>query len=193
MAPSVKKIGVLALQGSVAEHMAALERLPGVRAYEVRRTRELMEADALILPGGESTTIATLLRIFGLFEPLRARIRDGMPVWGTCAGLILLAREIIGEPPHLGLMDITVRRNAFGRQSDSFAETVEIPAFGPSATPLVFIRAPWIESAGPEAEVLCTLHGHIVAARQQNMLVTSFHPELTDNLNVYRYFLRMAD
>ncbi|MFQ8600594.1 MAG: pyridoxal 5'-phosphate synthase glutaminase subunit PdxT, partial [Oscillospiraceae bacterium] len=120
------------------------------------------------------------------------RIRDGMPVWGTCAGLILLAREIIGEPPHLGLMDITVRRNAFGRQSDSFAETVEIPAFGPSATPLVFIRAPWIESAGPEAEVLCTLHGHIVAARQQNMLVTSFHPELTDNLNVYRYF-RMAD
>lgn len=187
----MKTIGVLALQGSVIEHMKALEKLDDVKAVEVKRVNELNEIDALILPGGESTTISKLLNIFGLTEPLIRRIKDGMPVWGTCAGLILLAKEIIGEKAHLGLMDITVRRNAYGRQIDSFRCEKLICEVSDKPIPLVFIRAPWIENAGNKARVLCENDGHIVAAVQDNMLVTSFHPELTEDISFHKFFADM--
>lgn len=185
-------IGVLSYQGSVAEHMKMLRRLQGVRATEVKTLPALMGVDALILPGGESTTIAKLLRHFGLMDPVRTRIQNGMPVWGTCAGLILLAKTIEGEQPHLGVMDISVRRNAYGRQIDSFADSAVIPAFSAKPVPLVFIRAPWIDGVSGDCEALCTLNGHIVAARQRNMLATAFHPELTSDDSVHRYFVQMA-
>lgn len=185
-------IGVLSFQGSVAEHMAALAALPDVRALEVRSSGALAALDGLILPGGESTTIARLMRLFGVLEPLRARIREGMPVWGTCAGMILLAREIEGEQAHLGVMDIAVRRNAYGRQIDSFAQKAMIPAFSAQPVPLVFIRAPWIERAGADVRILCTVDGHIVAAEERNMLATSFHPELTEERSVHAYFADKA-
>ena len=186
------RIGVLSLQGSVAEHLACLSRLEGVEGVAVNTPAALAQVDGLILPGGESTTIGKLLRLFALFEPLRQRIIEGMPVWGTCAGMILLAHQVVGESPHLDVMDITVRRNAYGRQLDSFATEAVIPAFGERPLPLVFIRAPWIEAVGPAAQVLCKLDGRIVAARQGHMLVTSFHPELTDDLTVHAYFAAMV-
>ena len=184
------KIGVLSLQGSVEEHLASLRRLPQVKACPVKTLSALQEVDGLILPGGESTTIGKLLRLFSLQEPLKKRIMEGMPVWGTCCGMILLAQHLVGEEAHLGLMDITVRRNAYGRQIDSF----HCKAFmqGVGEIPLVFIRAPWIEAAGPEVQPLLTLRGHMVAARQNHMLVTSFHPELTEDLSVHRYFVAMV-
>lgn len=185
-------IGVLALQGSVDEHLVRLSRL-GVQGVPVKRKEEIAAVDGMILPGGESTTIGRLLRDFGLLDPLKDHITNGLPVWGTCAGLILLARHILGETPYLGVMDITVRRNAYGRQIDSFKTSEIIPAFGQSPMPLVFIRAPYIESVSGGAEVLCELEGHIVAARQRNMLATAFHPELTENIDVYQYFLRMTE
>lgn len=172
--------------------MAALAALPDVRALEVRSSGALAALDGLILPGGESTTIARLMRLFGVLEPLRARIREGMPVWGTCAGMILLAREIEGEQAHLGVMDIAVRRNAYGRQIDSFAQKAMIPAFSAQPVPLVFIRAPWIERAGADVRILCTVDGHIVAAEERNMLATSFHPELTEERSVHAYFADKA-
>ncbi len=187
----MKKIGVLSYQGSVEEHMKSLGRLDGVEALEVKTLAALETVDALILPGGESTTIAKLLNIFCLAEPIKERIKNGMPVWGTCAGLILLAKSIVGEKAHLALMDITVRRNAYGRQLDSFRSDALIPAVSEKPVPLVFIRAPWIESVGNGVEVLCELNSHIVAARQDNMLVTSFHPELTDDLSFHKYFADM--
>ena len=185
-------IGVLALQGSVDEHLECLSRL-GVRGVPVKRKEEIAAVDGMILPGGESTTIGRLLRDFGLLDPLKDHITNGLPVWGTCAGLILLARHILGETPYLSVMDITVRRNAYGRQIDSFKTSEIIPAFGQAPMPLVFIRAPYIVSVSSGAEVLYELEGHIVAARQRNMLVTAFHPELTENTGVYRYFLRMIE
>jgi len=181
-------IGVLALQGSVAEHMGHLAGLAHVLPWEVRRPADLDAVDGLILPGGESTTLSRLLKTFGLFEPLRQKIQEGLPVWGTCAGMILLAREIDGEPTHLGVMDIKVRRNAFGRQVDSFCQIAHIPAIAPEPTELVFIRAPWIEQAGPAVEVLHALEGKIVAARQKNLLATAFHPELTGRSDWHCYF-----
>lgn len=187
----MKKIGVLSYQGSVKEHMKMLRRLENVEAVEVKTLEALKSVDALILPGGESTTISKLLNIFGLMEPLRDRIRNGMPIWGTCAGLILLAKNIIGEKPHIRLMDITVRRNAYGKQIDSFRQEAVIKAVSDAPVSLVFIRAPWIESVGNGVEVLCELDSHIVAARQNNMLATSFHPELTEDLSFYRYFAKM--
>lgn len=186
------KIGVLALQGSVEEHLVCLRSL-GVEAAAVKRPVEIAAVDGMILPGGESTTIGKLIRDFGLFEPLKTRITGGMPVWGTCAGLILLAKQIIGEVPHLAAMDIVARRNAYGRQMDSFKTTAAIPAFGKNPVSLVFIRAPYIESVGKGTAVLCELDGHIVAAREKNMLVTAFHPELTEDRQVYRYFLDMVE
>lgn len=184
-------IGVLALQGSVEEHLECLSRL-GIQAVPVKRKEEIEAVDAMILPGGESTTIGKLLRDFDLMAPLQKRILQGMPVWGTCAGLILLAKNILGEKPYLDVMDITVRRNAYGRQIDSFKTKAVAPAFGQNPIPFVFIRAPYIEAAGEAAEVLCELDGHIVAARQNNMLATAFHPELTGDESVYRYFLGMV-
>lgn len=181
-------IGVLALQGSVAEHLSHLAALGQVQTREVRRPADLESIDGLILPGGESTTLSRLLKTFGLFEPLREKIQAGLPVWGTCAGLILLAREIDGESAHLGVMDIQVRRNAFGRQVDSFRLTAFVPAVSDKPTELVFIRAPWIERAGPGVEVLHAIEDKIVAARQGRLLATAFHPELTGHLQWHRYF-----
>ncbi|WP_195269650.1 pyridoxal 5'-phosphate synthase glutaminase subunit PdxT [Eubacterium sp. 1001713B170207_170306_E7] len=186
------RVGVLALQGSVEEHLECLGRLP-VQGVPVKRKETIETVDAMILPGGESTTIGKLLRDFDLMAPLKKRILKGMPVWGTCAGLILLAKHLPGEVPYLEVMDIAVRRNAYGRQLDSFKTTKVIPAFGKTPVSLVFIRAPYIEAVSEDAEVLCELDGHIVAARQKNMLATAFHPELTGDVSVYRYFLRMVE
>lgn len=186
----MKTVGVLALQGSFREHLRALSRLDDVMPLAVKNREELARVDGLILPGGESTTQGKLLRDFDLLEPLRARIQQGLPVWGTCAGLILLAKQIAGgEPPHLGVMDISVRRNAYGGQLDSFSENVVLPAVSPEPFPLVFIRAPWIEEIRETVEPLAVRNSKIIAAREHNMLVTSFHPELTDDPRFHAYFV----
>ncbi len=192
------KIGVLALQGDFREHIEVLRRL-GVEACEVRLPRDLDGLDGLIIPGGESTTIGKLAERYGLVKPIRAMIAQKKPVWGTCAGMIVLARDIGGlNQPLIGAMDITVQRNAFGRQVDSFETELVVPALAsvtPPGQPLkpftaVFIRAPAIRAVGPEVEVLATLEdGTIVAARQGNLLATAFHPELTDDLRFHQYFL----
>jgi 5'-phosphate synthase pdxT subunit len=183
------QVGVLSLQGSVEEHISMLSKIKNVKPLEVSSLTSLESVDGIILPGGESTTISKLLIEFGLFEPLKQRIKQGLPVWGTCAGMILLAKDVIGGNPHLGLMDITVRRNAYGRQINSFTVSENIPAISEQRIPLTFIRAPWIENVGKDVEVLCCLNKHIVAAKERNMLVTSFHPELTDCLAVHQYFI----
>ena len=182
---------MLSLQGSVIEHVRAVRRAGG-EAVEINSPHLLDRVDGIILPGGESTTLGKLLHFFGLFDPLKEKIAGGFPCFGTCAGLILLAKEIVGEEPHLGLMDIAVRRNAYGRQIDSFAARERVPEFSDKPLDLVFIRAPWIERVYGSARALKELNGHIVAARQGNMLVTSFHPELTQDPSVHAYFLRMA-
>ena len=185
----MKTIGVLALQGSFAEHLAMLGRLKGVDPVAVKEPRALEKADGMILPGGESTTLGKLLHESGLFEPLRARISAGMPVWGTCAGLILLAKKIADDDTvHLGLMDIVARRNAYGGQLDSFADRAVLEEVSPEPFPLVFIRAPWIEKAGEGVKTASGGDGRIIAARQKNMIVTSFHPELTDDPRFHSYF-----
>ena len=186
------KVGVLALQGDFIEHEHMLRRL-GVDVVEVRLPQDLEGLDALIMPGGESTTFAKLAVRFGLVEPLRRFIQQGKPVWGTCAGLIFLARNIGRDQPTLALMDVQVRRNAFGRQIDSFTTGLEIKKIEGEPFPGVFIRAPIIEQVGPAVETLCKLEdGTIVAAQQDNMLATSFHPELTQDTRMHEYFLRMA-
>lgn len=187
------RIGVLSYQGSVIEHIRAINSLENAVGVEVKTLEALNSVDGLIIPGGESTTIGKLLDIFGLKEPLKKRIEDGMCVWGTCAGLILLAKNIVGEEPYLDVMDITVRRNAYGRQIDSFNTNQVIEEFSDKPIPLIFIRAPWIESAGSGVKVLCSLDGHIVAGREKNMLVTSFHPELSDDNTVHKYFAGMIE
>lgn len=184
-------IGILSLQGSVIEHEQALRRA-GVKTLRVDSAEKLGKVDGLILPGGESTTLGKLLNLFGMTEPLKRRIAEGMPVFGTCAGLILLAKEIEGEQPHLAAMDIKVRRNAYGRQIDSFIAHAAIPEFSRKKLELVFIRAPWIEKVFGKAKVLAELDGHIVAARQDNMLAVSFHPELTSDPTVHKYFIDMV-
>lgn len=183
-------VGVLALQGSVSEHLAAL-RAVGAVGRPVRNAADLAGVDRLILPGGESTTMAGLLAENGLDAAIVARINAGLPVWGTCAGMILLAKRIEGQERcgALGLMDITVRRNAYGRQVDSFASAAVIPEISATALPLVFIRAPYITGTGTDVQVLLALNGHVVAARQGNLLATSFHPELTADTACHRYFL----
>ncbi|MEU1996590.1 pyridoxal 5'-phosphate synthase glutaminase subunit PdxT [Nocardia gamkensis] len=197
--PSRPVIGVLALQGDVREHVAALASC-GAEPVLVRRESELAAVDALVLPGGESTAISKLLAAFELLEPLRARLRDGLPAFGSCAGMILLASEVLDTRPdaeHLSGIDMTVRRNAFGRQVDSF-ET-DLPFAGLPGGPVraVFIRAPWVERAGEGVEVLATVPdgpaaGRIVAVRQGNVLATSFHPEVTGDLRVHRMFVEMV-
>jgi 5'-phosphate synthase pdxT subunit len=185
------RVGVLAVQGAFVEHGKALTRI-GAKAVEVRLPQHLEDLDGLIIPGGESTTIGKVAKRWGLIEPLRAFAQSGRSLWGTCAGMIVMAREVLdGKPdqPLLGLMDIAVRRNAFGRQVDSFEVDLEIPALG-EPFPAVFIRAPLIERVGEEVNVLAQLEdGRVVAARQGNMLVTAFHPELTEDDRFHRYFL----
>ena len=190
-------VGILALQGDVREHRAALDRL-GVRSLAVRRPEELAACDALVLPGGESTTIIRLARTAGLLDPLRKRIAGGLPAYGACAGLILLSNGDVrdGEPAQetLGGLDVSVRRNAFGRQVASFEGAVRMTGVGEVHG--VFIRAPWVERVGPGVEVLARVGddapgaGRIVAVRQGAVLATSFHPELTGDLRVHRFFLR---
>ncbi|WP_425572795.1 pyridoxal 5'-phosphate synthase glutaminase subunit PdxT [Nocardioides panacihumi] len=184
------RIGVLALQGDVREHLRSLTAL-GADAIAVRRPEELASVDGLVLPGGESTTMAKLARIFDLLEPLRARVKDGMPAFGTCAGMILLADRIVdgavGQET-IGGLDITVRRNAFGRQVDSFEESLTLAGLD-APVHAVFIRAPWVEEVGPEVEVLATAAGHPVAVRQGHLLATSFHPEVDDDGRIHRLFL----
>jgi 5'-phosphate synthase pdxT subunit len=185
----MKKVGVLALQGSVEEHISILKKLEGIEPIKVKTREELMEVDRLIIPGGESTTMGKLLRDFNLLNPLVDRIKDSMPVWGTCAGMILLAKKIEGSPEgHLMVMDIQVRRNAYGRQIYSFMTRKVIPEFSNEKIPLIFIRAPYITEIGKNVTPLLELDGHILAAKQENMLATSFHPELTNNTVVHDYF-----
>ncbi|HEY0613969.1 MAG TPA: pyridoxal 5'-phosphate synthase glutaminase subunit PdxT [Candidatus Elarobacter sp.] len=185
------RIGVLALQGDVVEHVGALERA-GAEVAEVRTPEDLASVDALVVPGGESTTVIRLIDRFALTEPIKARVRAGMPFWGTCMGMIVAARDVAetGQPT-LGLLDVTVRRNAFGRQVDSAEVPLAIPALGEEPFPAVFIRAPWIERTGPEVETLAERDGHGVMVRQGNVLGTSFHPELTGDDRVHAYFLEM--
>lgn len=186
------KVGVLALQGAFARHAACLVSL-GADAREVRTARDLAEVDALVLPGGESTTMSMLLESGGLFEPLQDRLADGLPALGTCAGMIVLARATTGgAQPLVGGMDIVVRRNAFGRQRSSFETTLDVPAMGEGPVDAVFIRAPWIEEAGPGVEVLATCAGHAVAARQGDLLVTAFHPELSGEHRFHEWLVTRA-
>ena len=182
------RVGVLALQGDFREHLAALDSI--VPSIPVKTIEELDSVDALILPGGESTTIAKLARTFGIFEAIQAKIQSGAPVYGSCAGLILLANKILdgaaGQETFGGL-DITARRNAFGRQVDSFETEIDFQGVGTING--VFIRAPWVEAVGSSVEVLASTHGHPVAVKQGNILATSFHPELDDKYAVHKYFV----
>ena len=185
------RIGVLALQGAFIEHEKMLTHL-GAQPVEVRLPEQLDDLDGLIIPGGESTTIGKLATDFHLMEPLR-RFASARPTWGTCAGLIFLARDVGVAQPLLGLMDLQVERNAFGRQVDSFEADLEVPALGEAPFPAVFIRAPLIEDVGPGVEVLARLpDGQVVAARQGHLLVTAFHPELTGDDRFHRLFLEMV-
>jgi 5'-phosphate synthase pdxT subunit len=183
------RVGVLALQGDVREHLRALTDA-GADAVPVKTLAELDAVDGLVIPGGESTTIGKLLGIFGLLEPLRTRVRDGMPAYGSCAGMILLADRVLdGKPgqPLVGGLDVAVRRNAFGRQVDSFESDLEVAGIG--SVHAVFIRAPWVEECGPGVEVLASVEGHPVAVRQGPLLATSFHPELTGDRRVHALFV----
>lgn len=186
------KIGVLALQGAVAEHIRSL-RQAGAEAVAVKRVEQLAELHGLIIPGGESTTIGKLMRKYGFIEAVRQFAAEGKPIFGTCAGLIVLAQRIDGgEEPHLGLMDMTVVRNAFGRQRESFETDLDVAGLD---RPLraVFIRAPLIKEVGPGVEVLSVYRDEIVAARQNRLLACSFHPELTDDSALHAYFVAMAE
>jgi pyridoxal 5'-phosphate synthase pdxT subunit len=194
-------IGVLALQGDVHEHLAAIGACPDVRAVPVRRPSELAAVDAMVLPGGESTTMSRLLATFDLLDPLRDRIAGGMPAYGSCAGMILLASEVLDGRPdqqQLGGLDVVVRRNAFGRQVDSFETDLVVDGVEGEPVRAVFIRAPWVEKAGADVEVLAAVPepgvagGRPVAVRQGAVLATAFHPELTGDLRVHALFCRMA-
>jgi 5'-phosphate synthase pdxT subunit len=182
---SAPRIGVLALQGGFEAHRAALERL-GARTAEVRKAHELDHLDGLVIPGGESTTMTLGLEANGLTRPLRDFVVSERPVLGTCAGLIMLDRR------HLGVMDIEARRNAFGRQVASFEQDVHVRGLGDEPLRAVFIRAPWIEQVGDGVEVLAEVDGHPVVARERHMLVTAFHPELTDDLRLHALFLALG-
>jgi pyridoxal 5'-phosphate synthase pdxT subunit len=187
-------IGVLAVQGDVREHVRVLTEL-GAEAYGIRRPNELAHLDGLVIPGGESTTMDKLVRAFDLFDPLRALIADGLPVYGSCAGMIMLADRIAEGRPYqqtLGGLDITVRRNAFGRQVDSFEEDIEFVGLDGGPVRAVFIRAPWVEDAGDGVDVLARAAGKIVAVRQGALLATSFHPEVTGDARVHELFVEMC-
>ena len=190
------KIGVLALQGAFAEHIKMLEKL-GIESFEIRKKSDLSNAvnnndiDGLIIPGGESTVIGKLLYDLDLFDDIKKLILEGLPVFGTCAGLILLAKEIENDNrTYLGAMDIKVRRNAYGRQLGSFFIESELKGVG--VIPMTFIRAPYISSVGKNVEILSEVDGNVVAAKENNILVTSYHPELNDNLKVHEFFAEMC-
>ena len=190
------KIGVLALQGAFAEHRKMLEKL-GIESFEIRKKSDLNNAvnnndiDGLIIPGGESTVIGKLLYDLDLFDDIKKLILEGLPVFGTCAGLILLAKEIENDSrTYLGAMDIKVRRNAYGRQLGSFFTESEFKGVG--VIPMTFIRAPYISSVGKNVEILSEVDGNVVAAKENNILVTSYHPELNDNLKVHEFFVEMC-
>lgn len=199
MSAGAPTVGVLALQGDVAEHIRHLEAV-GARAVPVRRRSELDAVDGLILPGGESTAMSRLLDVYDMYDPVAQRISDGMPVYGSCAGMILLASTVLdtrADATWFSAIDMTVRRNAFGRQVDSFEADLVVDALGADPLRTVFIRAPWVESLGPDVQVLAEVrasdgHDHVVAVRQGNALATSFHPEVTDDVRVHRYFLHMV-
>jgi 5'-phosphate synthase pdxT subunit len=184
-------VGVLALQGAVSEHIAAIERL-GARGVAVKTAGQLATIDGLIIPGGESTTVMRLLDRFELGKPLRLRVRGGMPAWGSCMGMIVLARDVAEmAQPTLDLLDITVRRNAFGRQAASAEVPLTISELGPQPFPAIFIRAPWVERVGAAVTILADRDGHGVLVRQQHVLGSSFHPELSGDDRLHAYFLEM--
>ena len=186
------RIGVLSLQGGVIEHINHIKAL-GEDAIEVKTLSDLERIDGLILPGGESTTIGKILVERNLLPTLKAKINNGLPVWGTCAGMILLAKELENDTlTHLSVMDIKVKRNAYGSQLDSFVTDMFIQCISDEAIPLVFIRAPYIVKVSENVEVLLEIDGNVVAAKQENMLATSFHPELTENTEFHRYFIEMC-
>lgn len=190
------RIGVLALQGDVREHAAALQRC-GAAPVSVRWAADLAGLDGLVVPGGESTTIGDLMQTFDLIEPIREQAAQGMPVYGTCAGCILLATDILSGPgytrqPRLGLVPMTVQRNGFGRQRESFEDDLPVPALGAEPFRAVFIRAPYVAAVGDEVEVLATYAERIVAVRYRHFLATAFHPELTNDDRLHRYFIDMA-
>lgn len=192
-------IGVLALQGDVREHLDALST-SGATGITVRRPSELDAVDGIVIPGGESTTMSNLLSVFDLLEPLRARLKDGLPAYGSCAGMILLATEVLDTRPdaqHLDGLDITVRRNAFGRQVDSFETDLEFVGIDGDAVRAVFIRAPWVERVGDDVEVLAVVPdgpaaGKVVAVRQGVVMATSFHPEVTGDRRVHQQFVNLV-
>jgi 5'-phosphate synthase pdxT subunit len=184
-----KMIGVLDLQGDVFEHLDHLERL-GVTARSVKQAEDFEGLAGLILPGGESTCLARLLQIFSIDKVIIRKFHEGMKLWGTCAGAILLSKSLVGEPPHLGLIDIEVERNGFGSQGDSFSSKASIPRLSQTPIPLTFIRAPKILSVGTGVEVLLRIGDFIAAAESPDVLVTIFHPELTPSLAFHRYFAR---
>jgi len=189
----VPAIGVFALQGDFREHLAALTAL-GADAFPVRRPEELERCDGLVLPGGESTTMWKLARAFDLLEPLRTAVKGGLPTFGTCAGMIMLADRIVGgtaDQETIGGLDVTVRRNAFGRQVDSFEDVLTVAGLS-EPVHAVFIRAPWVEETGPEVEVLATAMEHPVAVRQGHLLATSFHPEVDGDGRMHRLFLDLV-
>lgn len=187
------KIGVLALQGAFREHCWMLEKC-GATGVEIRKAEELDEVAGLVIPGGESTTIGKLMVEWGILEKVRSRAGQGMAIYGTCAGMIMLAKDILdSDQPRLGLMDISVRRNGFGRQRESFEASMLVPEFGDEPVEAVFIRAPYIEQAGDNVKVMAVVNDKIVIARQDKMLVTAFHPELTEDDRIHRYFISMIE
>lgn len=191
---STPTIGVLALQGDVREHLTVLAEADAL-ARPVRRPEELDEVDGLVIPGGESTTMSKLAVVFGMLEPLRAFVRAGKPVYGTCAGMIMVADKLLDgrdDQETLGGIDMIVRRNAFGRQNESFEAAIDVAGIPGGPVEGVFIRAPWVESVGGDVEVLATYDGHTVAVRQGNVLATSFHPELTGDHRVHALFVDMV-
>lgn len=186
------KIGILALQGAFIEHKAMLDKL-GIDSFEIRQLKDIEQNfDGLILPGGESSVMGKLLRDLGLFYPLREKIKNGLPVFGTCAGMILLAKEIDNdERRHFSCMDITVKRNAYGRQLGSFVTKDKFEGIGD--VEMVFIRAPFVSEVKEGVDILSIVNDNIVAVRQKNMLATSYHPELTNDLSVHKYFIKMVE
>ncbi|MCX5779432.1 MAG: pyridoxal 5'-phosphate synthase glutaminase subunit PdxT [Firmicutes bacterium] len=184
-----RKVGILALQGAFVEHEAALRKC-GALPIQVRTIQDIEQVEGIILPGGESTTIGKLMQTYGLDEKIKTRCAQGMPIWGTCAGMILLAQEIAGsKQPGLQLMDMAVRRNGFGRQVDSFETELEVTGVGHCRG--VFIRAPYVEKVWGDARILAYYQERIVMVQEGNRLATAFHPELTEDLSIHRYFLEM--
>ena len=187
------RVGVLGFQGSVEEHIASLSNLEDVMPVVVKTKEMLNKVDGIILPGGESTTIGKLLREFDLLDELKKKIENGLPTWGTCAGMILLAKRIVNQSEtYLDAMDIKVRRNAYGSQLDSFITKEVIKEISDEAIPMVFIRAPWIEECGENVDILAKVNQNIVAAKSENIIVTSFHPELTNDISFHRYFVDLV-